>query len=268
MVPAPLSASTTVSHEARPEVMSLTVYWPSSLAFGACRMFRHAGRLWVGDRRFAHAESVHVGKQVSTCVESSRQSRLQELPGGPAVKFHHRVVDARSHFCTCAESRAARRACKGAQCTKPLGMVDARRGREASAACQAARSASCQEWFCRPAHKQVLKVLRRWRLRLCVHITRFRRWLRRGKGVLWVAEPCSGTSFAALRCIGSLSEPMRLKNTSQKTHTKEDPRAKWEWELSGQLRFSCRRTPSGFGGAEAFSSLALRLCSLEALCNA
>ena len=37
----------------------------------------------------------------------------------------------------------------------------------------------------------------------------------------------------------------------------EDPHAKWEWELSGQLRFSCRRAPNGFGGAAAFSSLVL-----------
>ncbi|CAE7676140.1 unnamed protein product [Symbiodinium pilosum] len=128
VVPAPPSASTTVSHEDIP----------------SC---------W----------------QVSTSLESSRESRTAQLPGGPA-KLHHRVL----------------------------------------------------EWSTHGENKPVQ--LGRLQHMLCVHIPRVRQWLRRAKGVLWVAE---------------------------------DPRAKWEWELSGQLRYSCRRTPSGFGGAQAFSSLVL-----------
>mmetsp|Transcript_33741 Transcript_33741/g.93209 ORF Transcript_33741/g.93209 Transcript_33741/m.93209 type:complete len:610 (-) Transcript_33741:63-1892(-) len=48
--------------------------------------------------------------------------------------------------------------------------------------------------------------------------------LRRGKGVLWVAE---------------------------------DPGASWEWQLSGRLRYSCRRDRGGFGGVAPRSFLVL-----------
>ncbi|CAE7414082.1 unnamed protein product [Symbiodinium natans] len=131
VVPVPVSASATVSHEDIP----------------AC---------W----------------QVSTSLESSRQSRLlEELPADLSTKFHHRVV----------------------------------------------------EWSTRGKEAKPVQLARLQSL-LCVHLHRIRRWLRRAKGMLWVAE---------------------------------DAQAQWEWELSGQLRFSCRRTPGGFGGAEAFSSLVL-----------
>ncbi|CAE7726607.1 yciC [Symbiodinium microadriaticum] len=79
------------------------------------------------------------------------------------------------------------------------------------------------EWSTRGGQSKPVQ-LTRFQSLLCLHLHRVRRWLRRGKGVLWVAE---------------------------------DPHAKWEWELSGQLRFSCRRAPNGFGGAAAFSSLVL-----------
>ena len=51
------------------------------------------------------------------------------------------------------------------------------------------------------------------------------------------------------------SDTARMVQVEQSLPAEEDPRAKWEWELSGQLRYSCRRTPSGFGGSQAFSSL-------------
>ena len=84
-----------------------------------------------------------------------------------------------------------------------------------------------------------------------MHLHRIRRWLRRAKGMLWVAEPMPIPVHASSRGYGG-SESVCNAPSSE-----EDAQAQWEWELSGQLRFSCRRTPGGFGGAEAFSSLVL-----------
>ncbi|CAE8708922.1 unnamed protein product, partial [Polarella glacialis] len=59
---------------------------------------------------------------------------------------------------------------------------------------------------------------------LCRLLPRWRKVLRRGKGVLWMAE---------------------------------DPSARWEWEVSGRLRYTCRRSAAGFGGAQPWSGLVL-----------
>ncbi|CAK9089962.1 unnamed protein product [Durusdinium trenchii] len=74
------------------------------------------------------------------------------------------------------------------------------------------------EWSTRDRGSKPVRLARLQHL-LCEKLPRLRRWLRRGKGLLRVAE---------------------------------DPSARWDWELSGQLRYNLRRS----GGTVPWSTLA------------
>lgn len=67
-------------------------------------------------------------------------------------------------------------------------------------------------------------VLARLQAFLSLRLPTWEAFLRRGKGLLWVAE---------------------------------DPGVRWEWQVSGRLRYSCRRDAEGFGGAAPSSGLVL-----------
>lgn len=66
------------------------------------------------------------------------------------------------------------------------------------------------EWSTRDSGSEPVRLARLQHL-LCHTLPRLRRWLRRGKGVLRIGE---------------------------------DPTSRWDWELSGQMRFNLRRAPS------------------------
>lgn len=76
------------------------------------------------------------------------------------------------------------------------------------------------EWSCdsRPVY------LARFQELVSLHLPLHLATVRRGKGVLWVAE---------------------------------DAEARWEWQCSGRLRFATTRDPSGFGGAQPSTGLVL-----------
>jgi hypothetical protein len=59
---------------------------------------------------------------------------------------------------------------------------------------------------------------------LAIQLPRWQAVLKRGKGVLWLAQ---------------------------------DPRARWEWQLSGRLRYSSRRDEEGFAGAAPWTGIVL-----------
>eukprot|EP00434_Breviolum_minutum_P040508 symbB.v1.2.035998.t1/scaffold4979.1/size32168/4 len=65
------------------------------------------------------------------------------------------------------------------------------------------------EWTTRDSGSKPVSLARLQRL-LCHTLPHLRRWLRRGKGILRVAE---------------------------------DPTSRWDWEMSGQMRFNLRRAP-------------------------
>eukprot|EP00927_Polykrikos_kofoidii_P036049 TRINITY_DN30488_c0_g1_i1.p1 TRINITY_DN30488_c0_g1~~TRINITY_DN30488_c0_g1_i1.p1 ORF type:complete len:703 (-),score=124.31 TRINITY_DN30488_c0_g1_i1:29-2137(-) len=89
------------------------------------------------------------------------------------------------------------------------------------------------EWSCAelPVHLPRLQEL------LVRRLTVWTSLLRRGKGALWIAE---------------------------------DPQARWEWQLSGRLRYASRRDGGGFGGAAPRSYLVLIFAAdvSEAVLNA
>lgn len=76
------------------------------------------------------------------------------------------------------------------------------------------------EWKCDagPVHLARLQEL------LTLRLPQLQRWLRRGKGMLWMAE---------------------------------DPKARWEWQMSGRLRYACRREDGGWAGCQPWTSLVL-----------
>lgn len=76
------------------------------------------------------------------------------------------------------------------------------------------------EWSC--ADRPIC--LARLQNLLAFQLPRWRAVLKRGKGVLWLAQ---------------------------------DPRARWEWQSSGRLRYSSRRDEEGFAGAAAWTGIVL-----------
>ena len=154
----------------------------------AGRTSRPAGRLGFRLKCLLQQNCTRCVK-VSTSLESSRESRTAQLPGGPA-KLHHRVLDALridlssivqpflwpwviSHkyfeeWSTHGENKPVQ---LGRLQHMPLAAND-----------------SCM--FSGDMQPMQSEVIFRLCFRLCVHIPRVRQWLRRAKGVLWVAAPC------------------------------------------------------------------------------
>ena len=120
--------------------------------------------------------------EVSASLESSRQNRA--LPGGLPAKFHHRVVDARRSDC---HVHALWRG--PSMCSKQCEEWSTRGGQSKPVQLTRFQSLHLAAFYWRLHHASLALQVLASRVRLCLHLHRVRRWLRRGKGVLWVADP-------------------------------------------------------------------------------